>query len=131
MNYWLNGLKYYDEFINRWQSYPDVQPIMQINGHNNLPITTGYDRAQRQPQATADSDREPRRDLNPAPIANQIVQSQFAPATLYPRSVRPALNAQPMFNQQLTQSGEQARQAYQDTALAGEAELANRLDVIV
>lgn len=104
---------------------------MQINGHNNLPITTGFDRSQRQSQAKANSDREQPRHSPPVPLGTQIVQSQFAPTELYTRSVRPALNAQPMFNQQLTQSGEQARQAYQDTALAGEAELANRLDVIV
>ena len=104
---------------------------MQINGHNNLLITTGFDHSRQQPQAKSKSDREQPQHSPPTPLGTHIVQSQFAPSNLYSRSVRPTLNAQPMFDQQLTQSGERARQAYQDTALAGEAELANRLDVVV
>lgn len=103
---------------------------MQINTTNNLPIITGFDRRPQQ-QSNASRESGQKRQSSSLPLQGQIVQSQLAPGSLYARSTRPPLNAQPMFNQQLTQSGEQARQTYQNIAQAGEAELANRLDVVV
>jgi len=101
---------------------------MQINTHNSFPITTGFEHPQRQAQQKPNEEREQAANRPAAALEGQIVQSQFSPSALNTRSVRPAVNVQPLFNQQLTQRGEQAQRAYQNTALAGEVELANRLD---
>ena len=91
----------------------------------------GYERPNRQRQQSSNEDSERQRATTQTTLEGQIVQSHYATVTLNTRSVRPAVNAQPMFDQNLTQSGEQARRAYQATALAGDVELANRLDVVV
>jgi len=109
---------------------------MQINSTNNLPIIAGFNRPTRHNQQnthqesnhTSSNDRAQR---NQEPLEGQIVQSQFGAAGPGTQRVGPTVNAQPLFDQQLTQSGERARRAYQNTELAGDVELANRLDVIV
>jgi hypothetical protein len=99
---------------------------MQINTGNNLPIIADYSRRQHT-QLNREQSRQPR----PATEQQQIAllhNNQFNSM----QRVRPNVNAQPVFNQQLTPTGEQARRLYQDIALAGnDVELANRLDVIV
>ena len=106
---------------------------MQINSHNSLPLITGNDHQrlrQSSRQQKADEEHEHSSKRIAAPLDGQIVQSQFSASELTARSVRPAVNAQPLFNQQLTQRGEQAQRAYQNIELAGEVELTNRLDVL-
>ena len=100
---------------------------MQINSSNNLPIITGYE-----PQRQRRQQRQPEQvEQERVATNNQIVAAQFPPASTTTQRVRPTVNAQPLYNQQLTQSGEQAQRAYHDVAMAGEVELAHRLDVIV
>ena len=101
---------------------------MQINSPISLPITTGYDRPRRQ-QQSVDNQRERPAQNQTTPVEQQIVQSQYGLNST--QRIRPTVNAQPLFNQQLSQTGEQARRTYEDIALAGDVELANRLDVIV
>jgi hypothetical protein len=101
---------------------------MQINPYNSLPIITGYDRPRRQQQQTDHSQDKKTQQL-PVPVEQDIIQSQYDMAST--QRIRPTVNAQPLFNQQLSQTGEQARRTYEDIALSGDIELANRLDVIV
>ncbi len=104
---------------------------MQLNTHNNLTVIAGYEPAHRPQPHRTHQDRE---DDHPAnrpltPLEGQILPSQgFSESTT--ARVRQTNNSQPLFDQQLTQSGEQARRAYQTTALTGDVELTNRLDEI-
>ncbi|MGD8784219.1 MAG: hypothetical protein PVG75_07260 [Thioalkalispiraceae bacterium] len=102
---------------------------MQINTHHNLPIIAGYDRAQQQRRHRPDPEAVDQ--TRSEPIREQLIVSQYSSATLDAQRVRQTVDAQPMFNQQLSQPGEMARRTYQVVALAGEAELTNRLDVFV
>lgn len=104
---------------------------MQINSSNSLPILTGFNRPSQRNQQNTPQENNRSTQRTQEPLEGQIVQSQFASTGLTTHSVRPTSNTQPLFDQQLTQSGEQARHAYQSNELAGEVELANRLDVIV
>jgi hypothetical protein len=99
---------------------------MQINTGNNLPIIADYNRHQR-----SNLNREQPRQSRPSTDELPIIQPQNNQINSVQR-VRPTVNATPIDDQQLSQTGEQARRLYQDIALAGnDVELAHRLDVIV
>ena len=99
---------------------------MQINSGNNLPIIADYNRHQR-----SRLNREQPRQSRPAADEQPLFQPQNNQFNSVQR-VRPTVNATPIYDQRLSQTGEQARRLYQDIALAGnDVELAHRLDIVV
>ncbi len=102
---------------------------MNITANHNLPIFTGFERPTHPRGSSADA--QPKQTANHS-LANQIVQSQLNIAGTVSSSqrVRPTINAQPVFDQNLTHRGAQAKDVYQDVELSNEAELMPRLNVV-
>lgn len=95
---------------------------MQISSNHNLAIIAGLNR-QDQSQHGQNPPKPPS-----IPATNLQATAQSSTATNTPRTVRPAVNLQPMFDQALTYRGEQARRTYQGVESGGELELMQRLD---
>ncbi len=102
---------------------------MNITPHHNLPISTGFERpGHKRGPTTGQPQKQPANN----PLASQIVQSQFNATgnVSSTQRIRPTVNAQPMFDQNLTHRGAEAKNVYQGVELSSEAELMPRLSVI-
>ncbi len=95
---------------------------MYIGSPHNLPIITV---GSNPPDSSRAQHKHSQHNTQPAAV------NATPSVTTAPHQTRRTINVQPMFDQNLTHRGEQARRAYQGTELNGEAELLNRLDVTV
>ena len=102
---------------------------MNITSHNNLPITTGFDRPRQQRGASAEQQRKQPANNS---LQSQIVQSQFNATSNVAgtQRIRPTVSAQAMSDQNLTHRGAQAKDVYQGIELTSDAELMPRLNVV-
>ena len=102
---------------------------MNITPHNNLPISTGFERPHhRRDASTGQQQKQPANN----PLPSQIVQTQFNATSnvASTQRIRSTVNAQAMFDQNLTHQGAQAKDVYQGIELSDEAELMPRLNVV-